>query len=184
MKAGSSKPPTLSVMDSTPTSETAIERASAASNPSSSEVAYDVEDHYVGGASGLSFLQEAVQHMESKDDPNAVVEVEYLSPVSASIFSSGDMPSPSQLGGIFCMPSKAESDRMLETYFEFATPTYRFFHRPTVESWASKLLTTAGKVHDQNISRTHDCVKMAAVYLVWAQAVEYEDGRHSGPKSR
>ncbi|EXJ58776.1 hypothetical protein A1O7_06206 [Cladophialophora yegresii CBS 114405] len=39
------------------------------------------------------------------------------------------------------MPSREEADALLERYFRFATPTYRFLHRPTLEKWTSDLLT-------------------------------------------
>lgn len=169
--------------------ETDAGKAPASNSSPGTKVVYDSRDHYVGAASGLSFLQQAVQHIESqKDSSDAVdgaVDVEYASPASASIFNSGDMPSLSRPSDRFVMPSKDESKRMLARYFEFATPTYRFFHRPTVESWACQLCLPSDTNNTTQQKETKlDGVRAAAVYLVWAQAIEYEDMTQRGSKSR
>lgn len=160
----------------------------SASNSGSSKAVYDSGDHYVGAASGLSFLQQAVQHIESRKDSNdavdGAVDVEYASPASASIFNSGDMPSLSKPSDRFVMPSQDESKRMLARYFEFATPTYRFFHRPTVESWAYQLCLPPDTMNAKQKESKLDGVRAATVYLVWAQAIEYEDMTQRGLKSR
>ncbi|KFZ11810.1 hypothetical protein V501_04551 [Pseudogymnoascus sp. VKM F-4519 (FW-2642)] len=165
-----------------------LEKASTSNSSSSSTKAvYDSGDHYVGAASGLSFLQQAVQHIESQKGSNdavgSAVDVEYASPASASIFNSGDMPSLSRPTDRFVMPSKDESDRMLARYFEFATPTYRFFHRPTVESWACQLCLRPDTSNYKQKESRLEGVRVAAVYLVWAQAIEYEDMTQRGSKS-
>lgn len=168
--------------------EIELGKASAPNSTSSTNAVYDGGDHYVGAASGLSFLQQAVQHIESQkgtsDAVESAVDVEYASPASASIFNSGDMPSLSRPSDRLVMPSQDESNLMLARYFEFATPTYRFFHRPTVEIWACQLCllpdTNSAKQKESNL----DGVRAAAVYLVWAQAIEYEDMTQGGSKSR
>lgn len=163
-------------------------KAPASNSSSGTKAVYDSGDHYVGAASGLSFLQQAVQHIESQKDSSDVVDsavdVEYASPASASIFNSGDMPSLSRPSDRFVMPSKDESNRMLARYFEFATPTYRFFHRPTVESWACQLCLPPDTNNTKQRETKLDGVRAAAVYLVWAQAIEYEDMTQRGSKSR
>jgi hypothetical protein len=168
--------------------EIELEKASTSNSSSSTKAVYDSGDHYVGAASGLSFLQQAVQHIESQkgsnDATDNAVDVEYASPASASIFNSGDMPSLSRPTDRFVMPSKDESDRMLARYFEFATPTYRFFHRPTVESWACQLCLRPDANNSNQKESKIDGVRAAAVYLVWAQAIEYEDMTQRGSKSR
>lgn len=80
----------------------------------------------------------------------------------------------------FQLPSRKLSKQMMARYFDFATPTYRFFHRPTVEQWAEKLLGHSNKGQVSPV----DKVKYAAVYLVWAQAIEYEDKAEQSPGRR
>lgn len=38
------------------------------------------------------------------------------------------------------LPSEDEARRWLDIYFCFATPTYRYLHRPTLEDWMSQYL--------------------------------------------
>lgn len=180
--------PRQSTTDTTVSVEIELGKASQPNTSSSSKPIYDSGDHYVGAASGLSFLQQAVQHIESQkgssDAVDSAVDVEYASPASASIFNSGDMPSLSGPNDRFVMPSKDESNRMLARYFEFATPTYRFFHRPTVESWACQLCLLPHNDNAKQKESKLDGVRAAAVYLVWAQAIEYEDMTQRGSRSR
>lgn len=53
---------------------------------------------------------------------------------------------------------------MTERYFRFATPTYRFLHRPTVEAWQEQFLADEGLL---------SVPKAASVLLVWAQSHLY-----------
>jgi hypothetical protein len=100
---------------------------------------------------------------------------------SASIFTSGDLPTPAASAMANSeMPDKMESERLLSRYFDFATPTYRFFHRPTVEGWAKQLLEESNEFSPTTLSPA----KEAAVLLIWAQALEYHDPRAQGPKAR
>lgn len=140
---------------------------------------YNEESHFVGATSGLSFLQQAVQHIGRQDDSNTTGDAKYQSPASESIFSSGDVPPTSYPTERFQLPSREESSQMLARYFDFATPTYRFFHRPTVEKWADQLLDNSSKGHDPV-----ENVRYAVVYLIWAQAIKYEDGVESRPGKR
>ncbi|ETI22253.1 hypothetical protein G647_06326 [Cladophialophora carrionii CBS 160.54] len=61
------------------------------------------------------------------------------------------------------MPSREEADALLERYFRFATPTYRFLHRPTLEKWTSGLLT------GERLSTA----EAACTLLVFSQALLY-----------
>ncbi|KAH8657193.1 fungal-specific transcription factor domain-containing protein [Tricladium varicosporioides] len=66
------------------------------------------------------------------------------------------------------LPDQQRSLLLLSRYFDFATPSYRFFHQPTVEAWAEQLLTDPdGK--DVLLSAS----QRAIVFLLWAQALEY-----------
>lgn len=83
----------------------------------------------------------------------------------------------------FQMPNKDLSDRLLLRYFDFATPSYRFFHRPTIEAWAAELLDSPATGRN-SISESLTAGKKAAVFLVWAQALEYHDLQSTNEVSR
>ncbi|KAH6669821.1 fungal-specific transcription factor domain-containing protein [Halenospora varia] len=127
---------------------------------------FDDQQH-TGAASGLAFLHEAVQRIE-KQTSSSLRRKEYPVQASTSIFTSGDMPF--EIGDLanLELPDQERSRSLLSRYFDFATPSYRFFHRPTVETWAEQLLTDPdGK--DALLSAS----QKAIIFLLWAQALEY-----------
>ncbi|KAH0844959.1 C6 transcription factor [Fonsecaea pedrosoi] len=92
------------------------------------------EGHHISATSGVSFLY----HSWNRGD---AVEGEAALP-SAPLTCHGDIP-PVQVRQDQPLPTREEADALLERYFRFATPTYRFLHRPTLEKWTSHLLSGA-----------------------------------------
>ena len=80
--------------------------------------------------SGVSLLY----HLQNK----AAEEVQAIP--SASLATHGDVPQAvSATVNAFPLPAADEVTGLLERYFRFAMPTYRFLHRPTLEEWAKQL---------------------------------------------
>ena len=118
-------------------------------------------DQHIGPTAGVSFLY----HSWSK---NPEVEENAGHTVPAPLKSHGDFPQSSkvQLRGVdssFCLPTVEKTDSLLERYFRFATPTYRFLHRPTLEGWAFQLLA----------GNRLSVAKSACVLLACAQSLLY-----------
>ncbi|KIX02565.1 uncharacterized protein Z518_08506 [Rhinocladiella mackenziei CBS 650.93] len=85
---------------------------------------------HIGPTAGVSFLY----HVWNQNDIN---EGESLP--SAPLTCYGDIPqTPMRQEQPF--PTREGANSLLERYFRFATPTYRFLHRPTLEKWMSELL--------------------------------------------
>lgn len=85
----------------------------------------DLEGHYVGPASGVSFLIRVQKRLH-----------EHISfPRTTPIFNLGDAPLPKYDPSFLIIPSKKEARALLDRYFEFTFPTHRFLHQPQVESW-------------------------------------------------
>jgi hypothetical protein len=119
---------------STPRNSTSLNKSSDISRNSLEPPAiYEDDEQHTGPASGLAFLQQAVQRIENSHESPRDQPRERPVTTSASIFTSGDIPNTSVIPASFQMPTEEGSNRMLSRYFDFATPTYRFFHRPTVE---------------------------------------------------
>jgi galactonate dehydratase len=85
----------------------------------------DMEGHYVGPASGVSFLIRVQKRLH-----------ENISfPRTTPIFSFGDAPLPKYDPSFLVIPPKDEAKALLDRYFDFAFPTHRFLHQPQAESW-------------------------------------------------
>ncbi|KAL2831134.1 fungal-specific transcription factor domain-containing protein [Aspergillus cavernicola] len=85
----------------------------------------DMEGHYVGPASGVSFLIRVQKRLH-----------ENISlPCTTPIFSFGDAPLPKYEPSFLVIPTKDEAKALLDRYFDFAFPTHRFLHQPQVEGW-------------------------------------------------
>ncbi|KAK5062715.1 hypothetical protein LTR84_004789 [Exophiala bonariae] len=112
------------------------------------------EGHHIGPSSGVSFLYHSWNKGEKSERDAAALP-------SAPLISHGDMPLPKfpDQG----LPSREEADSLLELYFRFGTPTYRFLHLSTVQGWAFHLLNG----DPQLMSET------ACVLLAFAQSLLY-----------
>ena len=152
----SSTQPQLQQVQDTPTG-----LASQASRRSSLEPSPTfVEGQHVGPTSGVSFLYHAWsrdQHVNVQENGGASV--------SAHLASYGDFPQANlhAADSPLSLPTSEAAASLLEKYFCFATPTYRFLHKPTLEDWTFQLL--AG--HHLSVP------KSACVLLVCAQSLLY-----------
>ncbi|KAL5334812.1 hypothetical protein BJX70DRAFT_391120 [Aspergillus crustosus] len=85
----------------------------------------DMEGHYVGPASGVSFLIRVQKRLH-----------EHIAlPPTTPIFSFGDAPLPKHDSSFLVIPIKDEAKALLARYFDFAFPTHRFLHQPQAERW-------------------------------------------------
>jgi hypothetical protein len=76
------------------------------------------------------------------------------------------------------MLPREDAQRLIERYFDFAMPTYRFLHRPTIQAWFNEFYDTLGIMRDvQNAP-----AKVALLFMVFAHARIYmPDGDRPGP---
>ncbi|KAK7888287.1 hypothetical protein LTR67_009165 [Exophiala xenobiotica] len=92
------------------------------------------EGQHIGPSAGVSFLYHAWNRSGAPDDEATLP--------TARLTCHGDMPQPPVTKNPH-LPTREEASTLLERYFQFATPTYRFLHRPTVEKWMSELIDGA-----------------------------------------
>lgn len=121
----------------------------------------DLQGHYVGPSSGVSFLLRVQKRLHQA--------VSFSQ--ASSIFTFGDAPLPDfDPSGAFCvLLSKDEATTLLKRYFDFAVPTHRFLHRPTVEGWLEEFYATNGAMKSQEDAPA----RRAVLFMVFAQAQEY-----------
>lgn len=77
------------------------------------------EDTYYGNSSGISFLRQ-VQSALDQD-------------VNASVYQLGDREFPDFETASFVLPPENVAKELVDRYFTFNSPTYRFLHRPEVD---------------------------------------------------
>lgn len=142
----------------------------AASNhksPADSQTAGGLHGQYIGPASGVSFLQRVQNRLGQA--------VAFSHP--DSIFTFGDAPLVKSEADMFMIP-REEAQRLLDRYFDFAMPTYRFLHQPTIQAWFGEFYETFGVMRDASTAPA----KVALLLMVLAHGRVYmPDGDKPGP---
>lgn len=76
------------------------------------------------------------------------------------------------------MLPRDDAQRLLDRYFDFAMPTYRFIHRPTTQEWFDEFYDTLGVMRDPQSAPA----KVALLFAVFAHARLYmPDSERPGP---
>ncbi|KAL4746556.1 hypothetical protein BDW72DRAFT_210353 [Aspergillus terricola var. indicus] len=133
----------------------------------------DRQGHYIGPASGVSFLLRVQKRLHDA--------ISFTEP-SGSIFTFGDAPlSLPDFDPSFCMMlPRDEAQKLIDRYFDFVMPTYRFLHRPTVQEWFGEFYDTLGVMNDKD--RNGANAKVALLFMVFALARVYmPDDERPGP---
>ena len=125
------------------------------------------EDQHVGPTAGISFLYhpwnkggELPSSRSSQVNPCAVS-------CSVPLVSYGDFPQSVSEQPQNRLPTDLTQEQIfiaLERYFRFATPTYRYMHRPTLEKWALLYIKDDPKLGN---------AQRACVLLACAQSLLY-----------
>lgn len=115
----------------------------------------DLEGHYVGPSSGVSFLLRVRRrlHEHASCSDNSL------------IFSFGDAPLPKTDPLVLVLPSFGTAKGLVDRYFSFAFPTHRFLHQGTVELWLEEL-------YKPNNFKLNASVK-ALLLMVFAHGSQY-----------
>lgn len=121
----------------------------------------DLQGHYIGPASGVSFLLRVQKRLHQA--------ISFSGP--GSIFTFGDAPLHNpDYDPTFCMMlPKEDAQRLVDRYFDFAMPTYRFLHRPTIQEWFVEFYETMGTMRDPN----NAAAKVALLFMILAHARVY-----------
>jgi len=141
---------------------------SSANSPEPSQT--DLQGHYIGPASGVSFLLRVQKRLEKA--------VSFSQP--SSIFTFGDAPlHPPDFDASFCMMlPRDDSQQLIDRYFDFAMPTYRFLYRPAIQEWFVEFCETLGLMRDPVTAPA----KTALLFMVFAHGRVYmPDDDRPGP---
>lgn len=120
----------------------------------------DMEGHYVGPSSGVSFLIRVQKrlHQNIAFSPNT------------TIFSFGDAPLPKYDASFLVLPTKEEAKALVNRYFDFGFPTHRFLHQQQTEGWLENLY--GGLQDPQGVGPGAREVR-AVLLMVFLQAKQY-----------
>lgn len=113
--------------------------------------------HFVGESSGLSFLIRLRRRLVQ--DTGSAYE--------SSVFTLGDPKLPIFDENAFSWPPREEADRLVNTFFELTSATYRYLHRPTVEGWVRQYYD------DGDVAEPYSHGKKAVLLGLFAQASGY-----------
>ncbi|CEL03687.1 Putative Finger protein [Aspergillus calidoustus] len=133
----------------------------------------DLEGHYVGPSSGLSFLARVQKRFQQS----------VALPRGISVFNFGDSSLPyddaCSLTGetapiipdlTFAMLlHREDTAALVRRYFDFAVPVDRFLHRPTIEQWFDEFYETRGVMRERDAAPA----QTAVLFMIFAIAQEH-----------
>lgn len=119
----------------------------------------DQEGHYVGSSSAVSFLIRIQRRLHQSSSLSH----------DSTIFTFGDAPLPEFDQSLFFLPPKSDAQRLVERYFDYAAPTHRFLHRPSIEKLLDEFYDTLGEIRGREDGKA----KAALLMVVFAQAQAY-----------
>jgi hypothetical protein len=119
----------------------------------------DQQGHYVGNSSAVSFLIRIQKRLHQNSSLSH----------DSTIFTFGDAPLQEFKNSFFLPPSKPDAQKLVEHYFNFAAPTHRFLHRPSIERLVEEFYETGGEMSGREDGKA----KSALLMVVFAQAQAY-----------
>jgi hypothetical protein len=164
-----SAPPAANRSDHVPISNQ--QRKSSRSSQEPEETRF--EGHYIGPTSGIAFLHRAQRRFKQDFAATISSNVNGKGSPQSSVFSFGDGYYPKYSASDLTFPPRQQAKHLVDRYFDFAMPTYRFLHRASVEIWLDRICDK-NENRAANIPRLSNA-KVALVLLTLATATLYEE---------
>ncbi|KIA75473.1 hypothetical protein HK57_00057 [Aspergillus ustus] len=136
----------------------------------------DVADQYWGPTSAHSFLGWAVRDLPPTPS-NVVTNAHGAAPGSkASIFHFGDRVGPEVQLADFEWPDLMTAESLTRRYFDFACPTYRTLHQPTIEGMIQELYGEDAHYDGHEFSNKEATAAHAILLMVFSTATMFRSG--------
>lgn len=103
-----------------------------------------IDGQYLGPSSAQSFLGKALQRHEREAMQHPVTSRETHVETETSTLSFGDAKVKQPDIAKFAWPEHRTATMLLERFFEFASPTYRYMHEPSMQDWLERIYNKAG----------------------------------------
>jgi hypothetical protein len=120
-------------------SDTIHNEAGPGSDRLTPELGNAVEGQYLGPSSAQSFLGKALRRVDADSVQGPVTSGETNVETETSTLSFGDAKVKKPDIAQFAWPEHRTATRLLEQFFEFASPTYRYMHEPTQNHWLEQI---------------------------------------------
>jgi hypothetical protein len=120
-------------------SNTIQDEARPASERLTPALGESVEGQYLGPSSAQSFLGKALRRVDDDSVQGPVTSGETNVETETSTLSFGDAKVKQPDIAQFAWPEYKTATRLLEQFFEFASPTYRYMHEPTQKDWLGQI---------------------------------------------
>ncbi|KAH0353417.1 hypothetical protein KCU83_g3336, partial [Aureobasidium melanogenum] len=102
-----------------------------------SEPNENMSGQYLGPSSAQSFLDQALRR--SGEAPSLLIQSPSNVEIDMSTLSFGDAKVCQADIAQFAWPDRGIAIELLDRYFEFASPTYRYMHEPTMHRWLDRI---------------------------------------------
>ncbi|CBF85351.1 hypothetical protein AN1678.2 [Aspergillus nidulans FGSC A4] len=145
-----------------------------APQPSEQRATAEVVDQYWGPTSAHSFLGWAVRDLPATPSDIAQASGRDRDRTSkTSIFHFGDRVAPEVQLGDFEWPDRAEAEALARRYFDFACPTYRTLHQPTIEREIRELYREDTQFDGGRSVREQSSASHAVLLMVFSTATMF-----------
>ncbi|RAK95927.1 uncharacterized protein BO80DRAFT_246588 [Aspergillus ibericus CBS 121593] len=149
-------------------------------NASEERGSVDVPGQYWGPSSAHSFLGQVVQDLRTTPSKSIPLSREADAPSTVSIFSYGDRVLPEVQLTSFAWPDREKAQSLIRRYFEFAAPTYRVLHQPTVQTLLHRLYSETPQGDRAGVGNKLGVASQAIILLLLSTASMFrvdEEGR-------
>ncbi|KAK7540471.1 fungal-specific transcription factor domain-containing protein [Phyllosticta citribraziliensis] len=137
--------------------------------PTSKRPSPETDRRPVGPNSNGAWLRRAMRKLNQARPSEGTLGPRSGTTSEATVFTFGDKPPVTTSGFEAPLPPPAlHAEYLVGRYFEFAMPTYRFLHRPSLTSWLWELSQDKVAVAP---------AKRAVLYMIFAYAMLYETSR-------
>ncbi|KAJ5129743.1 uncharacterized protein N7515_005782 [Penicillium bovifimosum] len=135
----------------------------------------DFEGHYLGPASGVSFINRVWSRLHQDETTHYPDELHNESSRNTAVSMFGDKPYSSSQNVEFTLPPLERALELVDVYFDYSVVTYRFVHRGSAEEWTRQ-------VYRDNISLANPPVgnmvaRTAIVLMILAVSTLYMEQR-------
>ncbi|KAL2814278.1 fungal-specific transcription factor domain-containing protein [Aspergillus granulosus] len=136
----------------------------------------DVADQYWGPTSAHSFLGWAVRDLPPTPSNAVTTAQESARASKASIFHFGDRVAPEVQLADFEWPDRMTAESLTRRYFDFACPTYRTLHQPTIEGMVHELYGGSTYYDGHDCSNGESTAAYAILLMVFSTATMFQPG--------